>query len=317
MTGKPRVRAARQAVELHNDVAGHDVPLTLSEIQDRLQRAILNGDDAILDTILDNSRTTRQTLFGVYRNAYVGRLVDILQSDYQLTCDYCGADYFREQARAYVGAHPSHTQNARWYGVRFPEFLKASDGHAAHPELADIALIEKTVADAFDAVDAPVLGFEGLAAYAPEQWGQLSFAPHPSVTRIDLSTNAFALWKALKDDDDILPEVSKLDTPEHIVIWRQDMVPMVRVIGAEETMMWTEACRGVRFDGLCEMVATFDDPDTAAVRSAGYLQGWLTSHMLTAVTLAVSHKKKRAVKDVERKAPSHGRKKTVPQSGIA
>lgn len=293
------------------------MPLTLSEIQDRLQRAILNGDDAILDTILDNSRTSRQTLFGVYRNAHVGRLVEILQSDYQLTCDYCGADYFREQARAYVGAHPSHTQNARWYGVRFPEFLKASDGHAAHPELAEIAMIEKTVADAFDALDAPVLGFEGLAAYAPEQWGQLCFAPHPSVTRLDLATNAFALWKALKDDDDTLPEVSQLDAPEHIVIWRQDTAPMVRVMGAEETMMWTEACRGVRFDGLCEMVATFDDPDTAAVRAAGYLQGWLSSHMLTSAMLAGGQKKKRAAKDVERKASAETRKGTVSKSGAA
>jgi hypothetical protein len=317
VTGKRNTGATGRKVQADRFVEATPAPLTLSEIQHRLQRALLNGDDAVLDTILDNSRTTRQTLFGVYRNAYVGRLVDILQSDFQLTCDYCGADYFREQARAFVGANPSHTQNARWYGVRFPEFLKASDGHAAHPELAEIALIEKTVADAFDALDAPVLGFEVLAGYAPEQWGQLCFAPHPSVTRLDLATNAFALWKALKDDDDTLPAVNQLDAPEHIVIWRQDTAPMVRVMGAEETMMWTEACRGVRFEGLCEMAATFDDPDTAAVRAAGYLQGWLTSHMLTTVTLAGSPTKKRAAKDVERKAPSHGRKKTVPQSGIA
>ena len=314
MTGKRNTGATVRNAQAERVAKATPAPLTLREIQDQLQRAILNGDDAILDTILDNSRTSRQTLFGVYRNAYVGRLVEILQSDYQLTCDYCGADYFREQARAFVGASPSHTQNARWFGVRFPEFLKASVGHAAHPELAEIAMIEKTVADAFDAADAAVLGFEGLAGYAPELWGQLSFAPHPSVTRLDLTTNAFALWKALKDDDDAMPEVVKFDAPEHIVIWRQDTAPMVRVMGAEETMMWTEACRGVRFDGLCEMVATFDDPDNAAGRAAGYLQGWLTSNMLTSVTLAGSQKKKRAVKDIERKASGQTRRGSVSKS---
>jgi hypothetical protein len=50
----------------------------------------------------------------------------------------------------------------------------------------------------------------------------------------------------------------------------------------EEAMMWIEASRGARFGVLCEMLATFDDPDGAALRAAGYLQGWLEAEMLSA-----------------------------------
>jgi len=36
-------------------------------------------------------------------------------------------------------------------------------------------------------------------------------------------------------------------------------------------MLWDEAARGVRFGVLCEMAATYDDPDRAALHAAGYL----------------------------------------------
>ncbi|MFN0217214.1 MAG: putative DNA-binding domain-containing protein [Hyphomicrobium sp.] len=251
---------------------------TLKEIQDSLQAAILTGDDAILATILDNSRTSRDTLFGVYRIAYVGRLVEILQTEYALLHAYCGDEEFGRFARAYIAANPSRSQNARWVGVRLPAFL--ADHVPELPQFAELAGIEKAVSDAFDAADAPVIGLPDMAAFPPDAWGRLAFAPHPSATHLDAATNAFAIWKALKDDE-APPALATLRQPDRLIIWRQKLAPMARVMGAEETMMWTEACRGVRFDVLCEMLATFDDPDTAAVRAAGYLQGWLATEMLT------------------------------------
>jgi hypothetical protein len=49
-------------------------------------------------------------------------------------------------------------------------------------------------------------------------------------------------------------------------------------------MMWDEAMNGVPFGVLCEMLATYDDPDGAAARGAGYLHGWITSGILTSVS---------------------------------
>jgi hypothetical protein len=34
-------------------------------------------------------------------------------------------------------------------------------------------------------------------------------------------------------------------------------------------MMWDEAANGIPFGVLCEMLATYDDPDSAAGRGAG------------------------------------------------
>ena len=289
--------------------------LTLREIQDLVQAAILSGDESVFATILDNSRTTRRTLFGVYKNAYVGRLVEILLNEYEILLGYCGDDQFRSLAEAYIEACPSRSQNARWFGSRLPEFLSTSETYSKHPELAEIAGIEKAVSDAFDATDAAVLGFDGLAQYPPDAWGRLTFTPHPSVTRLDAATNAFAIWKSLKDGE-TPPETTLLTIAEHLAVWRQDTTPRVRVMSNEETMMWTEACRGVRFDVLCEMLATFDDPENAAVRAAGYLQGWLSTHMLTSAKL-VRPKARTASSNVERPAKKPARRATESKSRSA
>ncbi len=252
----------------------------LRELQESLQSAILSGDDAILAAILDNSRTTRSTLFGVYRHAYAGQLVDVLRGDYPLLLAHVGDDRFDALARAYIAAHPSRTQNARWFGNMFADFLTRHEPVRERPELAELASIEKLVADAFDSADENVLGLTDLSAVPAEDWARLSFRPHPSAAMLRLSTNALAIWKACKNDSEP-PSAVQLAQTECIIVWRRGAAPMVRLMPYEEAMMWIEISRGAHFGDVCAMLATFDEPDGAAFRAAGYLQGWLQAEMLS------------------------------------
>ena len=123
-----------------------------------------------------------------------------------------------------------------------------------------------------------------MAGFAPEAWSDLKFRPHPSAFRLDLATNAAAIWLALKNDE-TPPEAAALEEPARLLIWRQDITPMFRELPAEEAMMWDEAANGISFGVLCEMLATYDDPDGAAGRGAGYLHGWITAGLLTGVSV--------------------------------
>jgi Putative DNA-binding domain len=258
--------------------------LTLKETQALFQDAILGKDDRILRLLMDNSRTGRDTLFGVYQNGYVGRLVEILGNDYEDLRTYLGKDAFDDVARAYVAACPSHSQNARWFGSRMPTFLTEQKRYARRPQLSELAKIEQVLSNAFDATDAPHISLQDLAAHSPELWGRLTFVPHPSAMRLDVKTNAFAMWRAIKHKTPV-PRL-KITQRRSLLIWRQGTMPMIREMPDEEAMMWTEAGRGASFGALCEMLATFDNPDEAAMRAANYLQGWLTSEMLTSAALA-------------------------------
>jgi hypothetical protein len=252
--------------------------------QGEFQRGILTGDDDILAEILDSPREERETLFGVYRYAYGSRLVEAMRNDHELLHRYLGDEMFDEMGHAYVKARPSEHPNLRWFSQGLPDFLKSAEPYRNYPALSDLAALEKALNDAFDAKEAPVLALTDMASFAPERWNDLVFRPHPSTCRLDLATNASAIWLALKNDA-TPPDAETLPEPCRLLIWRQGTTPMFRELSAEEAMMWDEAANGIRFGVLCEMLATYDDPDGAAARGAGYLHGWITSESLTAVAV--------------------------------
>jgi hypothetical protein len=251
--------------------------------QAEFQRGILAGDDTVLVEILDSPREKRDTLFGVYRYAYGSRLVEAMRNDHEQLHAYLGDEMFDEMGHAYVKAHPSEHPNLRWFSHDLPDFLKSAKPYCDHPVLAGLAELEKALNDAFDAADGPVLELTDMAGFAPEAWPDLEFRPHPSVSRLDLSTNAAAIWLALKNGE-TPPDAVTLQQASRLLIWRQDVTPMFRELSTEEAMMWDETVNGVPFGVLCEMLATYDDPDGAAARGAGYLHGWITSGLLTAVS---------------------------------
>ena len=252
---------------------------SLKELQDTFQRGILAGDDAILNEVNDSDKEQRKVLFGVYRHAYVARLAEILDDDYEQLHAYLGDQAFAKLVKAYIAANPSDQRSARWFGRHLPAFVRDSETFAKHPEAAEIAQLEKALADAFDGPDAAPLGIEALAAIQPEDWPNLVLEPHPTATRLTFKTNAADIWSALKDEE-APPKPEHLTEPQAIVVWRQDFMARFRPLSAEEAMMWDEAGKGVRFGVLCEMVATFAGEDDAELRAATYLKGWVDTAML-------------------------------------
>jgi hypothetical protein len=251
--------------------------------QEDFQRGILSADDAVLTEILDSPREKRDILFGVYRHAYGSRLAESMRNDHDLLHSYLGDEMFDAMAKDYISANPSRHPNIRWFSRALPQFLKSTEPYSNYPILSDLCALEKAINDAFDAEDAPVTGLADMTGFAPETWGALKFEPPPSALRLDVTTNASPIWLALKNDQPP-PDAAILEEPCHLLIWRQDVMPMFRELASEEAMMWDEAVRGIPFGVLCSMLATHDDADGAAARSARYLQGWIAGGLLTRVS---------------------------------
>lgn len=251
----------------------------VAALQDAFQKAILDGDEAVLDELLDGAREKRDVLFGVYRNAYFARLVEILQNEFQALAAFMGEDDFDAAARAYIAAVPSRHRNARWVGRDLADFLSRTPSYAERPVLGEIARFETALNDAFDAADAKLLAISDLAQVPPDDWAALRFEAQPSARRLDQTTNATAIWSADKAGEP-LPEAEMREEPERLIVWRRDATPMFREMSVEEAMLWDEAARGSTFGQLCTLSATYDDPDNAAGRCAGHLVGWINAGML-------------------------------------
>ena len=146
----------------------------------KLPARILAGDDSILSEIKDSPKEERKVLFGVYRNAYLARLAEVLADDYEQVHAYLGDAGFAKLAKRYIAAHPSDRRSARDFGRHVPHFLKTDPAFAAHAEVAEIATLEKALADAFDGPEAEPLSLTTLAEVAPKLRTKLVFTPHPT-----------------------------------------------------------------------------------------------------------------------------------------
>ncbi len=257
--------------------------MNLKDFQDLFQRAILEGDDDILRHIPDGPKETKTNLLGIYRDAYVLRLIDVVANDHELLRLYLGEDRFRAMVRSYIECCPSQSPNARWFAHRLPEFLEANEPYSRQPILAELAALERALNDAFDGVDAPLLSMSDLAVVPPEEWAQLSFVCHPTVTCLEVHSNVGAIWSALKAGAEP-PPCTLSDDARRIIVWRHDATSMFRELGPEEAMMWTEMGKGARFGDLCTLLATYDDPAGAPMRAAGYLKVWLEAGLLSRAT---------------------------------
>ena len=253
--------------------------ISFAEFQAKFQKALLEHDASVLDEIIDSPHEKKARLLSVYQSAYILRLIEMLRNDYPLLVSYVGVDVFNRMARGYAAANVSTNADARWFGHKFPDFLASDPVWAKNPELSELAEIERALADVFDAADAPHLTKDDLKVLEPEDWPGVEFSPHPATRRVNLVTNARALWKALKDDEDV-PPAEPLAETERIIAYRPELTSMLRPMAYEEAMMFDEMSKEVPFGGLCEMVATYGGEDEAAFRAAGYLNAWISAGML-------------------------------------
>ena len=237
------------------------------------QDYVLTGNPAIDGGIDGDGDEFRSSRLAIYRDAYRLRLIEVLGNDYNVLHAYLGDESFDALAAEYVAAHPSTFRNVRWFGGRMAEFLDATPRYADHPELGELARFEWSLGLAFDSPDEAPVQFEEVAAVPPETWADLRFGPHPSLRRMDLRTNAVAIWKAIGDEVDP-PAAETLTAPVAWAIWRKQHSPFFRSLEEDEAWalgaLLAHASFGEICAGLCEWVA---EDAAAAARAAGLLRG--------------------------------------------
>ena len=258
----------------------------LAAIQTQMQRAILGHESPKADQLVaEPPEGTRQDRLCVYRSAYGLRLTEFLTNDYEKLRIYLGDVRYREMAKAYIAAHPSDQPNARWFSRHLPEFLRDAPRYRRHPELAELALLERALNDAFDGPDTPTCTMADVADIDPARFGDAVFTIAPTVFRFAVTTNVTSLWASLKCGE-TPPEPEDAETPLEILVWRQALGSRFRILGNEEAMAIDCARQGLNFGVICEMIATFDDPDGAAMRAAGYLRGWIEAEIISCIRIA-------------------------------
>jgi len=259
----------------------------LAELQKAFQDCLLGRSRDLLDHLADGRAADKETLIQVYGNAYVGRLQEILDEDFQGLRALMGEDAFDALTRDYIFNHPSTHWSVSRVGRKLAEFAAGHEhSGGTPPEYAQMAAFEWAQAEAFSAPPADPLDPDALASVPPEAWPDVGFRFHPALSLVtaDASVPPF---RSHVDEEAAgeAPAVSS-DAPITWAVWRDPESCQVRYRALDDDEAWAmeAALEGAAFGALCEGLARWHDPGLVPGRAAGLLQGWVSAGIVNSLT---------------------------------
>lgn len=257
--------------------------IPLRKLQVDMQRHLLGEESAVTAAIVDAPPLAAADRLAIYRNAYQVRLVDALHETYPVLHGLLGDEAWVELGYAYVAAHPSLFRSIRWYGRELAEHLATFTPYSEAPILSEVALLEWTLAEVFDASDALSLPRSALSAVEPAAWASLRLEFHPSLRRLAFSWNTAAVWKAMNQDE-TPPRPESAPAPVPWLLWRQNLQNYFRSMTAVESAALDSALRGRNFAQLCEDISTLLAPEEVPATAASLLGAWADSGIVVKVS---------------------------------
>lgn len=144
----------------------------------------------------DGDEISPESRLRVYRNNSRALFEQALHLTYPVLSRRVGGDYFRQLGHHYRAAHPSRSGDLHDVGRWFPGFLAAHLEGSPYAWLAELALLEWSVADAGVAANAPAADATSLAGLAAEHVASARFTYVPSLRLVRGSVPILSIWQA-------------------------------------------------------------------------------------------------------------------------
>jgi hypothetical protein len=256
--------------------------MRLSELQRELQRDLLGHASAIADAIVDAPPLPVQARLDIYRKAYRARLIEALDELYPKLNWLLGDETFESLGTLFVETHPSEHRSVRWYGRELAGFMESTAPFADQPILSEIARLEWTLSEVFDAADAQVLDRGALETLDPDRWGTLRFGFHPSLRRLSFEWNTVALWRAGDAREDA-PAPERSPEPVQWLFWRRTFKNYFRSLDAIERAALDAALAGGTFAEICEALAAHLPEADVPLRAAMLMATWVDGGLIASL----------------------------------
>ena len=254
--------------------------IPLQDLQVVFKNYLLHQQPDIGAHIVSSESLANDVRLAIYANAYVARLIEVLEKDFTALYAVLGEEVFSELAQEYIRQHPSTTPSLRWFGRYMVEFLNEHEQYQQRQDLIELAVLEWSFVDAFDAADVPVITLQDMAQVPPESWPVLCFTFHPSVQTFDYQWNIIPVWQAIQQQEDI-PAPQQLPQPQACLIWREDLKTRYRTLEDDEAAALSCAREGGSFAQICEALIDYvEDESQIALRAASLLKGWIEGGMV-------------------------------------
>lgn len=140
--------------------------------------------------ILPSKTLKPEQRVGIYVDAYLARLVEALESDFEAVTTLLGHHGFHELCRSYLEKHPSTNWSLNPLGRKLPAYLATFPRRAA---ARDLAALEAAMSEVFDAEESAPLKPEDFGKIAPEKVAasRLVFVPTFRLLALDYAANPY------------------------------------------------------------------------------------------------------------------------------
>lgn len=155
----------------------------------------------------------------IYKEMYPMRMVDALAADYPYVKAWVGDHPFEHLVEDYVQLHPSTSYTLNRLGDAFPAFLRASSRLKRPAAVADLAVLELAMTQAFDEKETPAATPADFAAIPPEAWEGARFEAVASLRLVAVGHPVGLVLDAVRAEEAIPPIRRKAS---HYAVWRRD-----------------------------------------------------------------------------------------------
>jgi len=252
---------------------------SLRELQRRFWRSLAEDPGGrtlapdLVEVVAPSATLDADGRVAVYANAYFWRLRDVLREDFPRVAALLGPR-FEEVSRRYLRAHPSQHPSVRQLGRHFAAFLEGDDvaPHVA-AQLADLARLEWSRIEVFDAPDREFLDASALRAVPAEDWPALRFVPIPALAIVRARWPVHDLWAGAE-------AAALAPTPTVLRVWRAaDFTVFHAPMDTRAAEALDRLMAGQPFAAACEAYADLSPSEGAQAATASLLR-WLEDGLI-------------------------------------
>ena len=182
-------------------------------------RAELDPED--IGRVVRPSKTlTPVERVGVYQGMYLMRMIEALEGDYPAVAHFLGEEEFAELVTRYSAAHPSTSFTFNRFGRHLPEFIRETRGVRRKAFVADLARLELSVTEVFDAPASPAWPADAIAKIPQEAWEGAVFRPIAAFRLGTYGHPVNAYLQSVKEENHDHPGTGKKAT--WVAVWRKN-----------------------------------------------------------------------------------------------
>lgn len=212
---------------------------------------------------------------GVHQNNYRAQLIACLEDTYARVKAWLGDEAFLAAAIDHIEHSPPCDWTLDRYGLDFIETLRRR--YPNDPEIAELAWLDRSLADAFVGPDAATL--EAIPSEGVD-WDRAVLCLTPTLQLRHMTTNSAPIWSALSAG---AAPPSVAPSSATVLVWRREFTACFRSLDDHEAQAIEHARNGRTFGELCAMQVLANGEADGVKIAGAWLAQWIRERLVVAV----------------------------------